>query len=391
MKDKKTAGKNMGGKIRLIAVGIYSVLILGILGFLAFSVIAGKKGPDLPGEPMALSEYCGDTGVSGFDSVDNFRTATSLEQENGIYIDLKGDDLDLLYDYDAHDYGTLRSTAYYKSMVKDAEYTDELVVIESDMESEDVARVFYEQRNEEFDYYADGTSGGIIWVRYSGEDEDTTYSLYRGCSVNEDNDVLNTYRAVYYKGDHAVIIIAAWQNEDFTKNLNDVCDILDLASPTKLKINGAYLPSPPPPSTLVPIPSPNVPADPTNAMIHHFYNAILLRYADESGMEYYKERVIEDKGDPSIVVYALFDSEEFDTRELSDEEYIQVAYNAILYRNPEDEEVEYYMELLNNEEDDVDFDRDDILDDLFDTEEWAEILENSGIRQYIVSYVNPFS
>jgi len=49
------------------------------------------------------------------------------------------------------------------------------------------------------------------------------------------------------------------------------------------------------------------------------------------------------------------------------------------------------MELLNNEEDDVDFDRDDILDDLFDTEEWAEILENSGIRQYIVSYVNPFS
>ncbi len=110
--------------------------------------------------------------------------------------------------------------------------------------------------------------------------------------------------------------------------------------------------------------------DLTIAFLERFYNLILQRDSDGFGLNYWYEKLVTKEKSPKIIAKDFFYSKEFLTRELSDEEFVEIAYRTLLNREPEDEGFKYWVDKLKNG-----YERDKLLDDFLDSQEFKNITE----------------
>lgn len=129
-------------------------------------------------------------------------------------------------------------------------------------------------------------------------------------------------------------------------------------------------PSPTPSPTPTPTPIPN----PEERYVGILYEEILDREADEGGLGYYTDMVIQNGGDPSAVVLSLFGSTEFVERNLSNEEYVTILYRALLLREPDEEGMTAFVSALNNGQP-----REEILQIFLDSDEYKTVLAENGL------------
>ncbi len=106
------------------------------------------------------------------------------------------------------------------------------------------------------------------------------------------------------------------------------------------------------------------------AFLERLYNLILQRDSDGYGLDYWYEKLVTKEKSPKVIAKDFFYSEEFLKRDLSDEEFVEIAYRTLLNREPEDEGFWYWVERLKNG-----YERDRLLDDFLSSKEFKNITE----------------
>ena len=85
--------------------------------------------------------------------------------------------------------------------------------------------------------------------------------------------------------------------------------------------------------------------DKKRAFISRFYALILSRDSDEEGMEYWTKELQTPKDSYKIVKDFLF-SEEFENRNISNEEFIKILYRVFFDREPDQEGLDFWLQAL---------------------------------------------
>ncbi len=91
--------------------------------------------------------------------------------------------------------------------------------------------------------------------------------------------------------------------------------------------------------------------DPTKAKsyIENLYKHAFGREPDPSGSEYWMQKIMNGEVSATDVAKDIFHSEELQQKDLSDEEYVTMAYEILLGREPDQEGLEYWVNQLQNE------------------------------------------
>ena len=74
-------------------------------------------------------------------------------------------------------------------------------------------------------------------------------------------------------------------------------------------------------------------------LLNNLYNTLFGREGDEDGMEYWLTRLQSHITDGANLIYGFLNSPEFQSKEMTDAEYVKMLYEALLGRTPSDEEV----------------------------------------------------
>lgn len=82
--------------------------------------------------------------------------------------------------------------------------------------------------------------------------------------------------------------------------------------------------------------------------IERLYRYCLLREYDESGMSYWYQMLETGKMSGAQVAQSFFFSEEFKNRNVSDQQYLNLLYKAMMNREPDKSGMEYWNSLLAN-------------------------------------------
>ena len=85
-----------------------------------------------------------------------------------------------------------------------------------------------------------------------------------------------------------------------------------------------------------------------NDYLNHLYESVLKRELDETGKKDWSQMFKDGKGSMADVVYSVVNSPEYAFKEVSDEDYIDSLYQAILNRTPGAGEKQDWIEFLKN-------------------------------------------
>ncbi len=108
--------------------------------------------------------------------------------------------------------------------------------------------------------------------------------------------------------------------------------------------------------------------------ITHLYNVILNRAPDQNGLNRYLPLISSAENGPETIVRELFASDEFNSRNLSDEQFINTLYNAILCREPDEEGMSNNLLVLSNGAS-----RESLINAFLESDEWAQIKTDYGM------------
>ncbi len=131
-----------------------------------------------------------------------------------------------------------------------------------------------------------------------------------------------------------------------------------------------------------PISKPLEPKDNLQAFIERLYKEILKRDADEEGLEYWEKRLKEGDATAEDLARYFFDSKEFKSQNISDEEFVNRAYETLLGRSPDKEGYDFWVNKLKNGS----LDRDKVVDMFIDSPEFRAIAKKYGIKANRLSY-----
>ncbi len=133
-----------------------------------------------------------------------------------------------------------------------------------------------------------------------------------------------------------------------------------------------------------PTPTPSeTPADPTvtptpvsdiSGFISRLYTTAFERTPDEAGLEYWVGQVENEGVTGADLVRTFLGSDEFLSRELTNEEFVNTMFNTIFDRVPGDEEVNYWADCLENGAD-----KNDIINGFINSPEFVLLCQSYGM------------
>jgi len=110
--------------------------------------------------------------------------------------------------------------------------------------------------------------------------------------------------------------------------------------------------------------------------VKRMYVKALGREAEEGGLKYWSEELREGRKTAVFVARFFFDSPEFKSKNLSNEEFLKRVYETIMDREPDQEGYEYWLGRLNRKE----VSRNDVVDMFVDAPEFKAVAERYGIK-----------
>ncbi len=110
--------------------------------------------------------------------------------------------------------------------------------------------------------------------------------------------------------------------------------------------------------------------------VKRMYVKALGREAEEGGLKYWSEELREGRKTAVYVARFFFDSPEFKSKNLSNEEFLNRVYQTIMDRDPDKEGYEYWLGRLNADE----VTRSEVVDMFVDAPEFKAIAERYGIK-----------
>ncbi len=115
--------------------------------------------------------------------------------------------------------------------------------------------------------------------------------------------------------------------------------------------------------------------DQLEAFLERLYLLILDRESDPQGKEEWKKALLKREITASKLVKEFFNSKEFKEKEINNEEFIKIAYRAILAREPEDDGLKYWTSLLNDKK----YSKEEILDKFLKSPEFKALIQKYQI------------
>jgi len=109
--------------------------------------------------------------------------------------------------------------------------------------------------------------------------------------------------------------------------------------------------------------------------ISRLYDYVLQRPVDGPGLDYWEGRMRTDAS-AAVVAWGFFNSDEFKSRGLSDEEYLDILYRSILGRPADEPGLEYWKEQLKSG-----FPRNRVLEGFIDSTEFGAICNEYGVER----------
>ena len=113
--------------------------------------------------------------------------------------------------------------------------------------------------------------------------------------------------------------------------------------------------------------------DALKAFLQRMYLLVLDRTADGAGMEFWFEALKDKTKSAQDIAADFFDSKEFKERNLSDEDFVDIAYRALMDREAEEEGKSFWLGFLHNHS------RLDLVREFINSEEFANISRQYGI------------
>ncbi len=109
--------------------------------------------------------------------------------------------------------------------------------------------------------------------------------------------------------------------------------------------------------------------------INFLYLNILEREPDSEGIKYWRERLLEGKREAKEVVRFFFESDEFKSKNLSNEEFLKIIYRTIFQREPDKEGASYWLSKLSKGAK-----REDVINYFIESKEFENLLKSFGIN-----------
>lgn len=89
-------------------------------------------------------------------------------------------------------------------------------------------------------------------------------------------------------------------------------------------------------------------SDNVQAFVARLYTLVLDRTGEDDGVQYWSEKLLNGTSTGADIIYGFVFSEEFKKRNLSNEDYVEVLYNAIFDRSSDTEGKEYWLGFLES-------------------------------------------
>ena len=121
--------------------------------------------------------------------------------------------------------------------------------------------------------------------------------------------------------------------------------------------------------------------DPQNSntledFVKRMYTTALKREAEKGGFDYWTQQLRDQKTTARDMARFFFDSPEFKSYNLSNEEFLDRVYATIMNREPDNEGYNYWLGRLQREE----ITRNDVVDMFVDAPEFKELAAQYGIK-----------
>jgi len=114
--------------------------------------------------------------------------------------------------------------------------------------------------------------------------------------------------------------------------------------------------------------------DPVKEFIERFYTKALQRDADPNGSEYWSKELKSAQKTAKEVAKQFFNSKEFKSKNLSDEEFIQTVYQTLMGRDADENGLKYWENQLKNG-----VSRDKMIDQFLKSDEFKKFAMQSGV------------
>lgn len=116
--------------------------------------------------------------------------------------------------------------------------------------------------------------------------------------------------------------------------------------------------------------------DKAKVFVERLYQMILKRPSDEESREYWISQILDKKENLKKIVKFFFNSDEFKSKKVSKEEFVTIAYRALLDREPDIEGMKYWIEQLNEG-----MDQDRFLDIFLDSKEFQTLMKKGFVNE----------
>ncbi|RDC49339.1 DUF4214 domain-containing protein [Acinetobacter sp. RIT592] len=110
-------------------------------------------------------------------------------------------------------------------------------------------------------------------------------------------------------------------------------------------------------------------------LINQFYKGIYGREADNGGLEFWSSQVLDGKQSIADILLAFTNSDECKSKNYTNEEYVKSIYAALFNRTPNNEELNYWVGVLESGNSRV-----SVLAINMNSKEFQEVLDNIGIK-----------
>ncbi|MGL5650217.1 MAG: DUF4214 domain-containing protein [Paraclostridium sp.] len=110
-------------------------------------------------------------------------------------------------------------------------------------------------------------------------------------------------------------------------------------------------------------------------LINQFYKGIYGREADNSGLEFWSSQVLDGKKSIAEILLTFTNSDECKSKNYNNEEYVKSIYTALFNRNPNNEDLNYWVGVLEDGNSRV-----SVLAVNVNSKEFQDILNNIGIK-----------
>ncbi len=109
------------------------------------------------------------------------------------------------------------------------------------------------------------------------------------------------------------------------------------------------------------------------SFVKRMYLIVLNREYDGEGLEFWFENLKSGERSARDIVFGFFDSDEFKSRNLSDRDFVLIAYRAIMNREGSDEDVNFWVNYLKSNS------RDALIREFVNSKEFEKIARDYGI------------